>query len=449
MTARDRTYSLSVEFPRFLTVGSIIGVVGGFALGALAHAFPHPAFDGLGAVLGPLGAVWTNALKLIVVPLIVSFLVLATAGEGTKGTARIGGMTIALFVAFLIGAALLALVSTPPLLELMPDSWSNLGGSGAARMPGTASIEEGEPVDFGEWLVGLVPDNPVRAAAEGDIIGLVVVSVIFGLAIGRLSSRGKPLIELVVAIRDATLVVTTWLLWALPFAAFALTFGVAAAVGSGLAGTIGYWILINCVLLLVLTALLYPTTFLVGGVGIRRFARGVWPSQTVAAATRSSLATLPALMQGAEERLKLPADVFGLSLPLAVSTFKINLGLTPVLKLLFLAHLYGIPLEPGFILVFLAARILLSFSVPGIPSGGFMLALPLYLAAGIPVEALVLLKAVDGIPDIFKTLANVTADMSVAAIVARLGDRLGWDIAGADVMPEGPLVAAGDASTAG
>ena len=112
-------------------------------------------------------------------------------------------------------------------------------------------------------------------------------------------------------------------------------------------------------------------------------------------------------------------DVAGFVLPLSVSTFKLNRAISSPFTLIFLAHLYGIALEPGYLATFVVTVMILSFSSPGIPSGGFMVTLPFYVAAGIPIEGVVLLRAVDAIPDIFKTLLNVTADMTVASIVAR------------------------------
>jgi Na+/H+-dicarboxylate symporter len=128
---------------------------------------------------------------------------------------------------------------------------------------------------------------------------------------------------------------------------------------------------------------------------------------------------LPALVEGAKEHLKLPDSIVGLVMPLAVSMFKVNKAVSAPLKMYFLAHIYGITLDPTAVLFFFIAYIPLSFSSPGIPSGGFFVSLPLYIALGIPVEGVVLLRTVDAIPDIFKTVSNVTEDMSVAALVTK------------------------------
>lgn len=112
-------------------------------------------------------------------------------------------------------------------------------------------------------------------------------------------------------------------------------------------------------------------------------------------------------------------EVSAFVLPLSVSTFKLNLALTQPFNLLFISSMFGMHLSPGFMLTFTATMILLSFTSAGIPSGGAFVSLPFYLSLGIPVEAFALFKVADAVPDIFKTILNITADMTVATIVAR------------------------------
>ena len=118
--------------------------------------------------------------------------------------------------------------------------------------------------------------------------------------------------------------------------------------------------------------------------------------------------------------LRLPEATYGLSLPLAVSTFKANNAVSSLLKLLFLATLYGITLDPLFVLTFIGLRIVLSVATPGLPAGTTMLMFPFYVAVGIPAEAYFLLKAVQSIPDLVFTPLNVTADLSVAVVTTNV-----------------------------
>src|SRR5205823_5746936 len=144
---------------------------------------------------------------------------------------------------------------------------------------------------------------------------------------------------------------------------------------------LGYYVLAVCGLLLSFTALLYPITAFVGRVPLRRFASAVAPAQAVAVGTRSSLASLAPLVEGAGERLRLPKEVAGLVLPLSVSTFKVNRTISAPLQLYFLTHLYGLPLRPGYVLTFTLTTVLLSFTSAGLPGGSeSLVTLPLYLA---------------------------------------------------------------------
>jgi Na+/H+-dicarboxylate symporter len=419
---------VNLEFPRWLTLGAVVGIVLGFSLGAAANLHPGPFLDGVGALAGPVGRAWTRALLLVVVPLIMCQLVLAASGDGVKKAARIGGVSLAVFVAMMVASALYTYVLGRPLIQGTPaDAGAFAQAVEEAGDLGIVSTEMAqEPVGFGESLVNMIPDNIFGAAARGDLISLILVSALFGFAVSAIGPQKEQILSLVRAFRDAVFVATYWVILALPVGAFALAYDVAARTGLALAGVLGYYLAIHIGLLILLVLLLYPFTMVVGGVGLGRFARAVWPAQGVAMTTRSSLASLPALMAGARSRLGLPEDVVSLSLPLGASTFKMNTLVSSFLKILFLAHLYGIGLDPAFMLLFVGTQILTSPSVPGIPSGGYVMTLPLYVAVGIPVEGVILLKAMDAVPDIFKTLLNSTAYMTSAVVVARL---TGWKAA--------------------
>jgi Na+/H+-dicarboxylate symporter len=211
-----------------------------------------------------------------------------------------------------------------------------------------------------------------------------------------------------------------WILWGAPLGVFALTYGLALKTGGGAAGTLAAYVAIVCGLTLLFTVMLYPISALLGRTTIRVFARAVAPAQLVAVSTRSSIAALPALVEGGRRHLRLPASITSFVLPLSVSLFKINRTSSSLVKLLFIAHLYGIPLRPAAILTFMVTELVLSFSTVGVPLGGSGIrSLPAYVAAGVPIEGLLILEAVETIPDIFKTVLNVTGDMSAATLLSR------------------------------
>jgi Na+/H+-dicarboxylate symporter len=189
--------------------------------------------------------------------------------------------------------------------------------------------------------------------------------------------------------------------------------------GLATAGAVGYYVVVLCGMLLAVMIGVYPIVALFGRMSLRTFARACAPAQAVAAGTRSSLATLPVLIESARRNFGEQPGITGFVLPLAVSTFKLNTPVSDLVGPLFLAALYGIHLTTAQIVVMTLVTIAMSFSNPGIPSGGlFVVTAPVMLSAGLPLDGIALLIAADSIPDVFATVVNVTGDMGVAAMVA-------------------------------
>ncbi len=426
----------------FLTLASLVGLVVGIGVGAAARFWHLAPLLGAVAVLEPLGALWARSLEMIVLPLVVSFLILAvTSLDDGSATGRMGGYSIALFLSFLLASAGLALLLAPPLLAGMtldPASFQALAGS-AGEIPASPTAGAGGLGSAAEWVVSLVPRNPLAAAARGDMLPVLVFTVLFGVALNRVPEDSRRLlVGFFRGIAQASMVLVRWILMAMPVGVFALSYAMASESGLALAGALSQYLLLECGALVLLTALLYIPAAAAGAVPLRRFAVHLVPAQAVALGTRSSLASLPALLEGSQ-RMGLPEKVGGFVLPLAVSTFKVNRPLTSTILLLFLAHIAGVTLNPGYLAASVGLFILLSFASPGIPSGGgWFTIFPLLIGAGIPVESALVLFAVDPIADLFKTLVNVTADMVVTTMVARRSRR--WEAGAAARAPSsGPV----------
>jgi proton glutamate symport protein len=145
----------------------------------------------------------------------------------------------------------------------------------------------------------------------------------------------------------------------------------------------------------------------------------VLPAQIVAVGTRSSVAALPAMIDGAERVLGLPAQVTSFALPFGVSVFRLNQGVSWIVAALFVGKLYGVHLSISQIGLLAVASVAMSFSVPGIPSGGIFVAAPFFVIVGLPIEGIGILIALDVIPDLFKTSLNVTGQMTATSLLAR------------------------------
>jgi Na+/H+-dicarboxylate symporter len=221
------------------------------------------------------------------------------------------------------------------------------------------------------------------------------------------------------AFSDAMLVLVRWVILVAPIGVFALVLPLAVHAGPTLAGAIGFYIVAYSVACIVATLLLYPVVAIVCRIPMRRFARAALEPQLIAFSSSSSIATLPALVESAEQRLALPEEVTGFVLPLAVSTFKIAAPVSWTVGALFVGWFYSVPLHLGGLATIAFAAVFLAFAVPGIPRGAFIMLTPLFLTLGLPAEGIGILIAVDAIPDLFATVLNTTGDLAAAALVAR------------------------------
>lgn len=411
--------------PASLTAWCLAGLGGGLLLGVMGNLGWLPWAAPLSHAVEPLGSLWINAIRMCVIPLVITQLLASIGTADAEVIGGLGGRALALFVTMLALIGTTTVLVTPTLLVPFhfPEGTVAVlqARSGVAQAAAEAAASAGAPLSLGDWLVGLVPRNPFAAAVNGDILPVVVFTVLFALAVTRLPDAPRRLLgDVFRAAAAAMMQLISWILLGTPVAIFAIILGLAVDTGFGAAGVLGAYIILVSALCLLMTGLMYPLVAIAGRTPVRTFARGVAPGQMVALTTQSSLASLPALVEGGEDHLRLPRSSTGFVLPLAASTFKPSQGVSSVFKFVFLAQVYAVPLTMGQKAGFVLLVILLSFAVLGVPrGGGGFKTLPAYIAAGIPVEGVVIIEAVKTIPDVFMTLLNTTAYMAVATLLSR------------------------------
>ena len=397
-------------------VRALIGLALGLGIGIVIVATGSAEGRAFAAAVQPVGTMWVNALRMTIVPLVVSLLISTIAsGDGVATIGRMGRQAFAVYVGLAVAIGALGLVLAPPVysrLVVDPTAAASLRAS-------VASTPLAAP-PFATWVVGLVPANVIKAATDAAMLQLVVFATLFGLAVARLSQeRRVPVVAFFRGLADAMLVLVRWVLLAAPLGAFALSLTIATHFGAASAYFAAFYIISHAALLVVVGASLYAIVPLLARVPLLRFARALLPAQIIVVATRSSLAAFPAMLEGAERVLRVPSHVARLVLPLGISFSRANTALSWVVGALFLGALYGVPLSFGQLVGAAAVAVVMSFSVPGIPSGGLLIATPYYTSLGLPAEGIGILIALDAIPDIFKTGVIVTCHMSATAIVAR------------------------------
>lgn len=402
-----------------LTVRILIGLVAGLAIGIALDA-AGLATDGVVEAAQTIGGLWLDLLRMTIIPLVFSLLVTSIASAA--GTARAGGAaarSLLLFAVLLLAASAFAAIVSPLILQLwpVPAEAAQVLRSGADG----SKVPPNPPI--GEWLKSLIPSNPVGSAAEGALAPLVLFAVLFGLAVTRTRpDQVRTITAFFEATADAMLVIVGWVLWLAPFGVFALSLALGARTGLDAVGVLGQYVAVVSIVLILLTLLLYPVAAVAGRRSPLAFGRAMLPVQTLAFSTQSSLACLPAMVL-ASERLKVPERVSGLVIPMAVSLFRITSPAGNIAVAFYVAELYGLQLGLPQIAAGVVVAAVVSVGLVGLPSAlTFFTALgPIFLTMGIPLEVLPLLLAVEALPDIWRTVGNVTGHVTAAAVIAEHG----------------------------
>jgi Na+/H+-dicarboxylate symporter len=405
----------------FRAYWALAALILGLLAGSFSPRLGPQLHDALIGTAGFIGTLWLNALKMTVIPLVVALLIVGIAKSAEAAHAgRIAGRSVLWIVIICTLSAIFGTLMILMLTHAFPLPRATAAGLQAAM----SGIENKAPASLpgiAEFFKGVIPDNVVAAAANGDILPLVVFSVMFALALGFISEAGRrSLVTFFEAIGDALLVVIEWVLWIAPLGVFALALVVGSTAGSAAFAGLGHYIVLISAVGVLVTLAAYPLAILFGRIGSAAFIRGMIPPQAVAISTRSSLASLPAMLASART-LGIREEVADVSLPIAVALFRATGPAMNVAVPFYVAHWLGLHPSLAQMIAATAVAAVMSYgavSLPGEVSYISSIA-PIALALGVPIAPLALLVAVEMVPDIFRTVGNVTMDVALAAVVDR------------------------------
>lgn len=407
-----------------ISIFVLLALVAGLLAGALIRAYA-PQLTDAADVASAFGGLWLNTLRMTVVPLVVSLLITAIAS--VADTAKTGGLVlrgVILFTVLLFFAAIYSVLVTNSWLAAWP--LDRVAADAFIAGVGDQAVTINEPPSFVAWLQSLAPYNPVKAAAEDGMLALVVFSIFFGFAAATLKpDMREQIVNFFRAVSEAMIKIVHWVLLAGPFGVFALALGVGLHAGFSAAGTLAQYVIVVTVVTAGSTVIAYIIAVTWGGQPIARFTTAATPVWAIAASTQSSLASLPAMLEAALQGLKISPRVADVILPLAVAIFRFTSPVANLAVCFFVAHLYG--LEPSLLQIVSAVVVAYAVSIAAVGLPGqisFIASIaPICLALGVPTEVLGILIAVEVIPDIFRTLGNVTGDLAATSILARNAPR--------------------------
>jgi len=402
------------------TVRILAGLIIGIAAGAYLASIKVDWLAQVTVATDALGGVWLDALRMTIIPLVFALLVVGVAQ--TAGTVKAGGLAGKALIAFallLLLSASVAAVATPALLDAWP---APAAAAQALRDAGhkTGFIPPPTP-PFGDWLRSFVPANPVKAAADGAMASIVVFALAMGLAASRLEeAKRKTLFDFFDALQEAMMVIVGWVLWAAPAGVMLLSFGVGARTGFGAVGVLGHYVAVVSIMCLAGGVIGLFVALIGGRTPIARLFGALIPVEAMAISTQSSLASLPVMLTACD-RLGVPERARDLVLPMAVAVFRITSPAGNLAVVIYIAHLYGIHLDPKTLAIGVVVASLVSVAAVGVASSVtfFTTLVPISMAMGLPMDLLPLFLAVETLPDFSRTIGNVTAHVGVTAMAGR------------------------------
>ena len=401
-----------------LIAGAISGVAVNFFVG---NGESTGRFVSL--VTEPIGRMWLNALIMVVVPLIISTLAVGVAGLGSlRRLGRIGVLTMMSFMALTLISTILGLAAVNlvrPGDGLEPELTERLIETYQGQTEGAMGLAEGSfSMDL---FIRIIPRNPIRAAADGEMLAIIFFALMLGVALTMLpEEKGAPMLRFLESLGHVTVAIIGLVMLVAPLGVFCLIFSVTARFGFEIlfnlikyvvtvVSTLGLFAIVVYPLILKFVARRNPLEFLLKA----RIA------VLTAFSTSSSSATLPTSLRVAQENLGISRGVAGFVLPLGATLNMDGTALFEGITVLFIAQVFGADLSLGAQAIVVLMSVVTSIGVAGIPGGSIPILMMVLSMVGVPVEGIAIVLGVDRILDMCRTTVNVTGDLVCAAVVER------------------------------
>ena len=415
----------------------IIGLVLGIIYGVIAAA------NGWGLFtrnwIAPFGTIFLNLLKLIAVPLVLASLITGVASlSDLRKLSRIGGKTIAIYIATTVVAVTLGLAIVNVLRpgDSVPAGMRDQLQSAYERdvETQTAAAEKTKQRGPLQMFVDMVPENFFGSAGDNrNMLQIVFVAILFGIGLIQVSpDKSRPVLAFFEGLNDVIIRLVDVVMLMAPLGVFALIAGTITTVAQdnlaqvvALLGALGFYCIAVITGLLLHTFITYPLMLkLFSPMGIKKFFAGIGPAQLVAFSTSSSGATLPVTMERCEEELGVSEEVSSFVLPLGATINMDGTALYQAIAAVFIAQALGMGLGITAQLTIVLTAVLASIGTAAVPGAGIIMLVIILEAIAVPSAGIALILGVDRILDMMRTVTNVTGDATVATIVAASENQL-------------------------
>jgi proton glutamate symport protein len=393
--------SLSTLILTALAVGMMFGAV-------LNTTFPM-AIEPLDRyLLAPLGAGFLRIIQFVVVPLIFSSLILGV--NRIQGTGQVGRYVLKLMTCYIVTSFISLCIGMTVALCLQP-------GAGMTEFILPVATDPMVAPDSIDWLVGLIPTNPLGALSSGNLLQIIISAALFGTGIQMAQAQAKPFVDLLESIYVISEKILSVILYAAPIGVFALISSTIATQGLGLVVRLSWYVLGLLIATLLMAGFYLIVLSLIKAEPGKLF-RSLIPSFFLGFGTASSNAVLPMVLQNMQEDYGLRSEIASFALPLGTALKRDGATILQGFNAIFIAQIYHIPLTPSLLFTIGLSSLLVSFSTPGVPGSALITMATVLSAAGLPLEGIAIVAGIDRLTDGFKTVLNVVGNSSNAIFLS-------------------------------
>jgi proton glutamate symport protein len=393
-------------------------ILGALAIGIVFGTVLNTSFPAAIApldlyLLSPIGTIFLRIIQFVVVPLIFSSLILGLTR--IKDASQVGRYVLKLMTCYVVTSCISLCIGMAVALILEP-------GSGMTELALPASTEQIVTTNTIDWLISLIPVNPISALTGENLLQVIISAALFSVGIQLAEDRAQPFIDLLESIYIISEKILSVILYTAPIGVFALISSTIATQGLGLIVrlllyVVGLWIatsmMIGFYLILLIFLKAEPS----------KFFRSLVPSFFLGFGTASSNAVLPLVLQNMQEGYGLRSEIASFALPLGTALKRDGATILQGFNAIFIAQIYHIPLTPSLLFTIGLSSLLMSFSTPGVPGSALITMATVLSAAGLPLEGIAVVAGIDRLTDGFKTVLNVIGNSSNAILLSR------WEVA--------------------
>lgn len=404
-----------------VVIGMVLGLTVGFYLSPTVGLVSETVADGIANWLALPGTIFLTLIQMIVIPLILASVVRGIAANGSVEQLRSSGLRLVLYflatttIAITIGLGITMLIA--PGTYTPSDSFEKeVVALETEEVPATSISLANAPAAF----VSVLPNNPVSAAANQEMLQIVIFSIIFGLALVSIPpAKSAPLLELLGSLQSVVMRVVGWVMHLAPYAVFG--FMAQLAMQTGLEALVGIGVYVATILagLTILMGVYCGIAFFIGGISPWRFLAAAREVQLLAFSTNSSVAVMPVTMRTAEEKLNVRPSTAQFVIPIGATVNMDGTALFQGAATLFLTQVYGLEVGLGMLLALVVTAIGASIGTPATPGVGIVILSVVLTGVGVPLEGVALIIGVDRILELFRTAVNVTGDLVASVVIDR------------------------------